>query len=626
MPELNFIYLQNQHEYLLQKQQKVMKGEQQSFTKEVRGYIEQAKQAGSIIASTRERDQLRANLRYWANYIYSIEKTFPDTELAPSTVTGGSSFWTSGPGLTTLVFGLVLFIGLGNVLFGLGNALFRDNGTTSTPTETSSGNLVATQVALGTLTPGATIPEATPTTFSPGSNVELLIPENDGSVERLVTFSGAYTNMKAGNSIHMLLVRSDRLYPIKDFVTIPRDSSLGEWELPATLYSMPKELETTESLTVVPGACFDDACREKLAISVEGGVPSSELTSNYSFALYRDSLREIHRIAYQVITETMVVYSLSSGASYDLHLVSPDGSIVRQITATSEYSEISPNLSPDGTKIVYVHKVEATQTYSIHIMDSNGENDVEITPGTKNILENPQWSPDGRYISYAMGDEPSTSRASWFIHVYEIETQRDNILRDEPEDLVQPYHTWLPDSTGIIFEARPQLSGTTGFDMALLGSSDLPTPFFDSNEDDIQPRVKPIENGYLITFTTVRNDKKHDIFGALLYPDRQFPFDGFQIRLTNTRAGEFVRGLESASTNFPIPDPDPNSNSIYYLRNNNIYRLEFNIVDGKIELLEGKISDGERYGDEVIHPPDGQDIFGYDVGYMEAFFPIFIIP
>src|SRR5258707_12133970 len=86
MSEVNFKSLQSSHESLLQKQQKASEENQQDFVKEVRTYIEQAKRGGSNNASTREREQIRANLRYWANYIYSIDKTFPDTDLAPSMV------------------------------------------------------------------------------------------------------------------------------------------------------------------------------------------------------------------------------------------------------------------------------------------------------------------------------------------------------------------------------------------------------------------------------------------------------------------------------------------------------------------------------------------------------------
>jgi hypothetical protein len=103
MSEINFKFLQNWHETLLQKQQKISEENKQDFTKEVKDYTEQAKRGGSYISSNRERDQLRANLRYWANYIYSVDKTFPDIELAPSNVKG-TPFWVTTFGI------LIMFI------------------------------------------------------------------------------------------------------------------------------------------------------------------------------------------------------------------------------------------------------------------------------------------------------------------------------------------------------------------------------------------------------------------------------------------------------------------------------------------------------------------------------------
>jgi hypothetical protein len=270
-------------------------------------------------------------------------------------------------------------------------------------------------------------------------------------------------------------------------------------------------------------------------------------------------------------------------------------------------------------------------------MESNGENDHKITDDTRNILESPQWSPDSSYISYAMSDiSQSSSRVSWNIHYCKIRTlneeliieemicdsssRKDETVLVEPRSFVQPYHTWLPDMNSIVFEARPQLTGTTGFDIKSIEPLGEPIHFFDTEEDDIQPSIKSLENGYLVTYTIVRADKKHDTWAALIVSDRRSPFDGFKIRLTRTSAGEIVNGVETTSTNFPIPDP--NSNSIYYLRSADIYILKFTIVDDTIKLTETYNGDGEVYGDRVVETSLVQDISGFDVGQIDAFFKI----
>lgn len=626
MSEVNFKSLQAQHESLLQRQQGVTNENQQDFTKAVREFIDQAKQGGSYIASTRERDQVRANLRYWANYIYGIEGVFPDTELAPSTVTGSSSFWTSRIGLAALGLGLVLLIGLGSVLF-------RGTEVTATPTTTSTGSLSLTQQTSGTSTKEVTAPEdATPTAtsiFDTVTLVALTSPENGANVLPKVQFTGVSANLKTEDSIHLLIVRGDSFFPIKEFVPQGELSPNGDWKLDAFLYTNAKELEQPENVIVVPAICFDQQCRDTLEASVETGLGGKNLPSQLSFRLYQDSSRVLYRNAYQAVQETRVVYSLSlNNASYDIYASQAEGTDILQITKTANISEIFPSLSPDGTKIAYVKRIEKTNSspvmYAIAIMDSNGENDREITEWTRSVLENPQWSADSLYIAYAAGDiSQSTSGASWNIHIYDLSTQSDAPVFVESERFDQRYFTWMPDANSIIYGARPQRTGTVGIDLISMDSSGESTPFFDTDKDDIQPSIRPFENGYLLTYTVVNQDKTHDIY-AVINSKKQLPFDGSPIRLTFRRAGELVDGIVIGSTNSPIPDPA--SNSIYYIRNVNIYRLEFTLDAGRIELIDTIDRDGERYGTLVIETGQSDDILGFDVGYMEAFFPIFIIP
>jgi hypothetical protein len=85
MPDVSFKFLQAKHEDLLQKQLIVSDDSQQVLAKEIREYIEETKLGAKYIFSNTERNQLRANLRYWANYLYSLDGKFPNTDLAPFT-------------------------------------------------------------------------------------------------------------------------------------------------------------------------------------------------------------------------------------------------------------------------------------------------------------------------------------------------------------------------------------------------------------------------------------------------------------------------------------------------------------------------------------------------------------
>jgi hypothetical protein len=73
-----FSELQSRHEDLIEAQ---ASGD---VLDQVQNYVEEVKLGSSQVSSVRERDQLRANLRYWASYIYEKTGTYPNIVLAPS--------------------------------------------------------------------------------------------------------------------------------------------------------------------------------------------------------------------------------------------------------------------------------------------------------------------------------------------------------------------------------------------------------------------------------------------------------------------------------------------------------------------------------------------------------------
>ncbi|MBI5566155.1 MAG: hypothetical protein HY870_14760 [Chloroflexi bacterium] len=69
-----FDELQREHEQLLE----------QADVAAVVAYIDRARAQAAQIGDPRERDQLRANLRYWASYVYDRNGTYPATTLLPA--------------------------------------------------------------------------------------------------------------------------------------------------------------------------------------------------------------------------------------------------------------------------------------------------------------------------------------------------------------------------------------------------------------------------------------------------------------------------------------------------------------------------------------------------------------
>ncbi len=56
------------------------------FLKNIRDYIDHVRSEAELIGSPRDRDQLRANLRFWASYIFDKTGTYPNTTLRPASV------------------------------------------------------------------------------------------------------------------------------------------------------------------------------------------------------------------------------------------------------------------------------------------------------------------------------------------------------------------------------------------------------------------------------------------------------------------------------------------------------------------------------------------------------------
>ncbi len=606
MAEQNFKFLQAQHESLLQKQQGVTKNSQQEFTKEVRDFIEQAKRGGGNIPSTRERDQVRANLRYWANYIYGIEGVFPDTELAPSTVSE------KRPVGNTIAF--VLFIVL--VLFG-GIQVFRSAFNPTPPaTEPPVSNETETPLPPATEPPVTTPDMATPTSvFDTVTLVALTSPENGANVLPNIQFAGVAANLKAEDSIHLLIARGDSYFPIEGRITPEQLSATGEWTLEALLYRDEKELVQPENLIIVPAVCFDQQCRDTLNASTQTGITSKGLPPQQSFRLFFDSSRVLYRNAYQAVVGTRLLYSLFSGSSYDLYYALPDGTSVKQITDTQQINEIYPQLSADGKSIIYIQLIRTAvdDYYSIRIMDSNGENDREVISRTTNVLEKPLWSLNPSVFTYTVIESRGSSTPYSSIHLYNMETNEDRSLTGEPYPFVHRHSSWLPGKNVLVFDAA--ISDRTRLIQVEPETLTL-SRFYDPEIYITQPDIHLTEGGYLMAFISIGPEPNyfHDIY-ASIDPDGELPFEGTAVRLIRS-TGELL--------DFPMLYPD--GSSLYFFKHGSIYRVEYQITDDGLIALK---PDSSPSGELIIETPevgDRKEPLYLEIDYVEAFFPIVLTP
>ena len=96
--------LQSEHQRLLGDLD--ARSESDAFLVEVKNYIEHVQAAAQQVAASRDRGQLRANLRYWASFVYDRTGTYPDTTMRPSDVAAAdqAELRPSGPLASAIAF------------------------------------------------------------------------------------------------------------------------------------------------------------------------------------------------------------------------------------------------------------------------------------------------------------------------------------------------------------------------------------------------------------------------------------------------------------------------------------------------------------------------------------------
>ncbi|RLD10090.1 MAG: hypothetical protein DRI44_06920, partial [Chlamydiae bacterium] len=109
---------------------------------------------------------------------------------------------------------------------------------------------------------------------------------------------------------------------------------------------------------------------------------------------------------------TKIVFSRMVVDDYQLFTMNIDGTGEQQITSYSS-SSLDPSWSPDGSKIVYVHG-ELNDYKQVEIINSDGSGRVSKTSWFRKAYA-PSWSPDGTVIALAASNEAGQYRHPCFV-------------------------------------------------------------------------------------------------------------------------------------------------------------------------------------------------------------------
>jgi Tol biopolymer transport system component len=120
--------------------------------------------------------------------------------------------------------------------------------------------------------------------------------------------------------------------------------------------------------------------------------------------------------------------------------INPDGTGITAVPNTGD-NDVSPDPSPDGTKIAYTRAGGVNQ--GVAVINANGTNAVTIAAGA---VSEPAWSPNGTKIA-VRARNPGTN--SFDIMVMNADGSNKVFLTNDTFDDAMP--RWSPDGTRIVF-------------------------------------------------------------------------------------------------------------------------------------------------------------------------------
>ena len=169
-------------------------------------------------------------------------------------------------------------------------------------------------------------------------------------------------------------------------------------------------------------------------VAASGGEPE-RLSLGSEFCLWPAVSRKGDRLAYVKTTWDYNIWRVAApGAGAALQ------GAPAKITQ-SPLPDISPALSPDGSKVAFASVTSGT--FSVWICRSDGSQPVRLTEGHW-----PQWSPDGRQIAFFRAPGSGEAKVP---HVYCVDAEGGSPRRLTAGDFSEMYPSWSRDGNSVYF-------------------------------------------------------------------------------------------------------------------------------------------------------------------------------